>query len=171
MGSCRWRDVVIVTTPGQLLIQTIDREDEWFMKEKKKDNANIFICSRHYSGECYKHTPGNQKPTLIPGSVPTLIMPVKAFKEATHYLLDNGVKSVLSNRFCQDPLEAHFGRHRCLSSRSENPNIHTFGQQENKLRIQRDVAMKLQPKGNVEKRKRQDIPVTISNSPMKKRKH
>ncbi|KAL8625601.1 hypothetical protein ACOMHN_014689 [Nucella lapillus] len=32
-----------------LLIQTIDREDEWFMKEKKKDNANIFICSRHYS--------------------------------------------------------------------------------------------------------------------------
>ncbi|KAL8576768.1 hypothetical protein ACOMHN_067666 [Nucella lapillus] len=62
----------------QLLIQTIDREDEWFMKEKKKDNANIFICSRHYSGECYKHTPGNQKPTLIPGSVPTLIMPVKS---------------------------------------------------------------------------------------------
>ncbi|KAL8609919.1 hypothetical protein ACOMHN_016394 [Nucella lapillus] len=45
----------------QLLIQTIDREDEWFMKEKKKDNANIFICSRHYSGECYKHS-NSRKP-------------------------------------------------------------------------------------------------------------
>ncbi|KAL8611309.1 hypothetical protein ACOMHN_013740 [Nucella lapillus] len=107
-------------------------------------------------------SPGNQKPTLIPGSVPTLIMPVKsvetpkpderkppvqrdpppvpqrvyyytlddlrkhttrlppdwAFKEATHYLLDNGVKSVLSNRFCQDPLEAHFGRHRASATLS-----------------------------------------------------
>ncbi|KAL8596853.1 hypothetical protein ACOMHN_060661 [Nucella lapillus] len=79
----------------QLLIQTIDREDEWFMKEKKKDNANIFICSRHYSGECYKHTPGNQKPTLIPGSVPTLIMPVKSVETKSQMNENHQCKEIL----------------------------------------------------------------------------
>ena len=61
-----------------------------------------------------------------------LVMTVRSFKEVCHYLLDNGVQFVLSNRFCQDPLEAHFGS---LGQRSENPNIHTFGYQENKIRL------------------------------------
>lgn len=100
-----------------------------------------------------------------------LVMTIRSFKEATQYLLDNGVQFVLSNRFCQDPLEAHFGRHRSLVPRSQNPNIHCFGFQENKLRIQRHLAMQIQPRGNVEKRKRGDNPVKVSNSPLKKQKH
>ena len=113
------------------------------------DRTNMFLTHQTYKG---------------------LVMTIRSFKEACHYLLDNGVKFVLSNWFCQDPLEAHFGRHRSLVQQSENPNIYCFGYQENKLRIQRSLAMQLQPRGNVEKRKRGDVPVIISNSLLKKQK-
>ena len=97
-----------------------------------------------------------------------LVMTVRSFQEATRYLLDQGVEYVLSNRFCQDPLEAHFGRHRSVRPRSENPTLYSFGYQENCIRLQRSVAMVLQPKGNVEKRKGPEKEVVISNSPLKK---
>ena len=98
-----------------------------------------------------------------------LVMTVRSFKEVCRQLFDNGVKSILSSRFCQDPLEAHFGRHRGLGRRSENPNIFSFGFQENRLRVQRGLAMQFQPKGNVSKRKRRNLPpVVISTSPLKK---
>lgn len=125
--------------------------------------------------ECVRTRPGNftaaerAKMFLTHQTYKGLVMTIRSFKEVCHYLLDNGVQFVLSNRFCQDPLEAHFGRHRSVNQRSENPNIHCFGYQENKFRLQRDLQMQIQPKGNV--RKRRDVPVNISNSPVKKQKH
>lgn len=95
-------------------------------------------------------------------------MTVKGFCGATRYLLSHGVPSVLSNVFCQDPLEEHFGRHRGMGQRSENPTLFAFGYQENKLRIQRSLALQLQPKGNV--RRQNEIPISINSSPMKKLK-
>ena len=80
-----------------------------------------------------------------------LVMTIKSFPEAARYLLDNGVKYVLSNKFCQDPLEEHFGRHRSLSRRNENPNLYPFGYQENTIRQQRIMAMIIQRKEIVEK--------------------
>ena len=97
-----------------------------------------------------------------------LVMTIKSFQEATRYLLNNGVQYVFSNRFSQDPLEAHFGRHRSLCPRSENPNLYRFGYQENAIRQQRTVAMVIQPKGNVEKQKRGRQEIIITNSPVKK---
>ena len=52
---------------------------------------------------------------------------VHAFVEATKYLLDHGVDFVLSHVFNQDPLEEHFGRHRGMGRRMDNPNLWTFG--------------------------------------------
>ena len=52
---------------------------------------------------------------------------VKAFMECSRFLLQNGVGYILSQDFCQDPLEEHFGRHRGLGYRHENPNILQFG--------------------------------------------
>ncbi len=49
-----------------------------------------------------------------------------AFVEATQYLLQNGVHYVLSQDYCQDPLEEHFGRHRGLAGRAENPTMIQF---------------------------------------------
>lgn len=97
------------------------------------DRAKVFLSHQTYKG---------------------LIMTIISFKEATKYLLDNGIDFVLSNKFCQDPLEARFGMYRGLGQVSENPNLYTFGYQENKIRLQRSLAMTLQPKGNIERRKR-----------------
>ena len=36
------------------LIQKINREDQWFTEQKKKADANIYICSRHFKPECFK---------------------------------------------------------------------------------------------------------------------
>ena len=55
--------------------------------------------------------------------------------ECVKYRLSNRFHYVLTAKFSQDPLEEHFGRHRGLIRRSTNPNIYSFGHQENKLRL------------------------------------
>ena len=35
------------------LLHRINREDQWFVNERKKLDANIFICSRHFKPECF----------------------------------------------------------------------------------------------------------------------
>ena len=44
---------------------------------------------------------------------------------------------VLSERFCQDPLENWFRRQRCLGSRKDNPSMVDFGYNSNAIRNQK----------------------------------
>ena len=44
---------------------------------------------------------------------------------------------VLSERFCQDPLENWFGRQRCSGSRKDNPSMVDFGYNNNTIRNQK----------------------------------
>ena len=44
---------------------------------------------------------------------------------------------VLSERFCQDPLENWFRRQRCLGSRKDNPSMVDFGYNNNAIRKQK----------------------------------
>lgn len=55
-----------------------------------------------------------------------MVLAVNAFVESTKYLLRQGVPYILSQVFCQDPLEEHFGRHRGLGARHDNPTVHQF---------------------------------------------
>lgn len=57
----------------------------------------------------------------------THIFSVKSMVDATQYLLGTGVPMILSYKFCQDPLEEHFGRHRALGIRADNPTLWSFG--------------------------------------------
>lgn len=98
-----------------------------------------------------------------------LVMTVKSFVEVTRYLLSNGVPFVLSHKFCQDPLEEHFGRHRAIGRSAENPNLFQFGHQENSIRLQRQMALIVTPKGNIKGANQQRPAVTITSSPMKKK--
>lgn len=97
-----------------------------------------------------------------------LCMTLRAFPELCRFLLQNGVKFVLSNKFCQDPIEKHFGRHRGLGRRCDNPSLWAFAHNENKLRLQRSLAIAIQPRGNTSND--QESVITVSNSPLKKRK-
>ena len=61
--------------------------------------------------------------------------------EATKFLLTKGVEYVLTERFCQDPVEEYFGNQRKLGRRSDNPDMFTFGYNTNTLQIQREVSL------------------------------
>lgn len=58
----------------------------------------------------------------------------------TKFLLQEGMEFVLTERFCQDPLEKYFGSQRKLGQRNDNPDIKTFGYNNNTIRIQRAVS-------------------------------
>lgn len=99
-----------------------------------------------------------------------LLITLKAFPEAVKYLLSQGVEYVLGNRFCQDPVEKHFGRHRSLGRRCDNPSLWAFGYGENKLRMSRTLSLAIQPKGNVTQKRKAHEDFVVYRSPMKKRK-
>jgi hypothetical protein len=56
-----------------------------------------------------------------------LFQTVNSVVSATKFLLEQGVPEVYTNYFCQDPLELHFGRHRALGRRTDNPTLYAFG--------------------------------------------
>ena len=60
--------------------------------------------------------------------------------EVTKVLLQEGMEFVLTERFCQDPVEEYFGSQRKLGRRSDNPDIRTFEYNSNTIRIQRTVS-------------------------------
>ena len=62
---------------------------------------------------------------------------VNSIIEATQFLLQHQIKYVLTERFCQDPLEDYFGRQRSLGSGKDNPSMADFGYNDNAIRNQK----------------------------------
>ena len=60
--------------------------------------------------------------------------------EATRFLLSEGMDYVLTERFCQDPVEEYFGNQRKLGRRNDNPDVYSFGYHDNTIRIQRTIS-------------------------------
>ena len=50
-------------------------------------------------------------------------------------LSQTGVQFILSERFNQDPLESHFGKHRQMKGGNDNPTVAQFNYNENNLRL------------------------------------
>lgn len=79
---------------------------------------------------------------------------------------------LLSERFNQDPLESFFGQQRARGGRSDNPNVKTFLQNAQAIRVQRTMA--IGHGGNVRKRKEQwstdiaDLSRPLAKRPRKK---
>ena len=57
--------------------------------------------------------------------------------ELIKYLLSQNVPYVLTERFCQDPLENYFGRQRSMGQRKDNPSLRDFGYNDNTIRTQK----------------------------------
>lgn len=91
--------------------------------------------------------------------------------EATKFLLSEGVEYVLTERFCQDPVEEYFGNQRKLGHRSDNPDMFTFGYNTNTLRIQREVSLTSgNTRGRKDKRKAWEN-ISEDAVPKRKKKH
>ena len=93
---------------------------------------------------------------------------VLSFVEMAEFLLQlPGVKYLFSERFCQDRLEAFFGKQRACGGRSENPTAKNFLDNTVSIRVQGSVA--LDPvRGNCRKRRRAGK--EIDETPLPKRK-
>ncbi len=85
-------------------------------KYSKGDKANMFISYQTYEG---------------------LQITVKSVTELTKYLLSHGIQYILTERFCQDPLENYFGRQRAIGQRKDNPTMRDFGYNDNAIRNQK----------------------------------
>ena len=68
---------------------------------------------------------------------------VNSIIEATQFLLWHQVKYVLTECFCQDPLENWFGRQRSLGSRKDNPSMVDFGYNNNALLETKNISNQL----------------------------
>ena len=68
---------------------------------------------------------------------------MKSVVELIRFSLDKipGVKFVLTEHLCQDPLEAFFGRQRMSCGKNDNPNVQTFLQNTSSLRVQGSASM------------------------------
>ena len=76
---------------------------------------------------------------------------------------------VLTERFNQDVLEEHFGRHRSLGRRNDNPTVHQFGYQSNTIRMQRSVAPVTGNTKGSHKEKRHVSWAIVDSEPLSKR--
>ena len=93
---------------------------------------------------------------------------VNSFVELTTILLTvPGVACVLSEKFCQDPLESFFGKQRARGGRSDNPDAKQFCDSTVSLRVQ--SSFQLEPvRGNCGKRKVSAI--LSADQPLQKRR-
>lgn len=59
--------------------------------------------------------------------------------EVCKFLLQEGMDYVLTERFCQDLVEEYFGSQRKLGRQNDNPDIRTFGHNDNAIRIRVEI--------------------------------
>ena len=80
-----------------------------------------------------------------------------------------GVNSILSEKFCQDPLEAYFGKHRYKGGRNENPSVKQFIDNAVSLRVQGSAA--LEPlRGNCKRKSTTSTELELDATPLPKRR-
>ena len=79
-----------------------------------------------------------------------------------------GAKFILNEKFCQDPLEAYFGKQRSQEGANSNPSVRQFHHNATSIRLQGSAA--LDPVRGTTKRQRKPLSDITSGTPMPKRK-
>lgn len=91
--------------------------------------------------------------------------------EATKFLISQGLKYVLTEKFNEDVAEEYIGRQRGVGRRNDNPTIHQFGYNDNLIRTQRSlVTVTGNTKGASSNYKRQASWYIVDNDSLPKRK-
>ena len=62
---------------------------------------------------------------------------VHFIRELVKFLIMHKVSHVLTERFCQGPLENYFGKQRSSRARKDNPSLYNFGCNDNTIRNQK----------------------------------
>ena len=100
----------------------------------------------------------------------SLFFPVKSFVQLVRYLFTlPGVKSFLSERISQDPLEKFFGHHRQRGGVNENPNVAQFLKGNQALKVINSIDLDI-TKGNTRGTNRSSLPGKENLAPLPKRR-
>jgi hypothetical protein len=115
------------------------------------------------------YTPDAQQKMFISAQTyEGLKISVNSHIDVIKFLLSEGFKYVLTERFMQDVLEDYFGHQREKGRRSENPTAQQFGYNDLTIATQRDIAPVI--RGNVGGRYEKVKWHQVSEEPVKKRK-
>lgn len=96
----------------------------------------------------------------------------KSFVELVKYIFTmSDVKSFLSQRLCQDPLENFFGRQRQRGGVHDNPNVKQFTENTQALRVVKMVGLSKVKRGNCRggAKEEEEISVKENSTPLPKR--
>ena len=99
-----------------------------------------------------------------------IVISANSLIECVKFLLNEGMEYVLTERFCQDPVEEYFGNQRKLGRRSDNPDFNQYLYNDNTIRIQREVSVSSGNTRGKYDRKRAWENVTDEKLPKLKRK-
>ena len=78
-----------------------------------------------------------QKMFILLETYEGLKVTVHSFIELVKFLIMHKVSYVLTERFCQDPLENYFGKKRSSGFLKDNPSLYDFGYNGNTIRNQK----------------------------------
>ena len=62
-----------------------------------------------------------------------------SLKGVLPFLLSNGFRYVLAEKFCQDDLENYFGHQQSMGRRRDNPRVYDTGYSDNTIKTQYSV--------------------------------
>ena len=97
----------------------------------------------------------------------------KSFLELVRYVFTlSDVKSFLSQRICQDPLENFFGNQRQRGGMHDNPNVKEFVENTQALRVVKMTKFCSVKKGNCRGKKKEEedeISIKENSEPLPKR--
>ena len=93
-----------------------------------------------------------------------------AMIEAVKYLLSQGMEYILTEKFCQDPVEEYFGGQRKIGRRSDNPDMYMFGYNNNALHVQRNVGANTGNTRGRHRNSKRSAWKDVDNEPLPKRK-
>ena len=83
---------------------------------------------------------------------------------AIEFLLQQGQKYVNARIFSQDPLEQHFSKQRGACGSNRNPNVLTYGMNENAIHFQGKMSLKRRGANT------KSCPSTVDDTPLPKRR-
>ena len=132
-----------------------------FLNYLERWKESTLTCEGEYTSDA------RQKMFLSSQTYEGLKIAVNSHVDAIKFLLTEGFKYVLAERFMQDVLEDYFGHQREKGRRSENPTGQQFGYNDLTIASQRDIAPII--RGNVGGRYEKVKWHQVSEEPVKKR--
>ena len=154
------------------------KRNEWIKPYESADERLVWMKDTFMKYfDAWKESIGQREGTFTPVEREKMFLSHQTYQgfkisvhshiEAIKFLLSEGFKHVLSERFMQDVIEDYFGNQRTQRGRSDNPSAEQFGYNDLTIAVKGDIAPSVS--GNAGGRYGKAKWYTVSDEPVKKR--